>query len=122
MAVTIDELIKRREELQARKADLFDVETSIGTLTCRIPSAGLVAEAWDMKNSADGNAYLILQCCVEPNLKDRELLKTFKCSEPHEIATEIFLPGEVAKIAGHLLKLAGFEVNITSKIHNAVKN
>jgi len=122
MAVTISELISRREELQTRKAELYDVETSIGTLVCRIPSAGLVSEAWDMKSTAEGNKYLVFQCVVEPNLKDKELQKAFKASEPFDVVTEIFLPGEVSKIAGHLLKLAGFEGNITSKIHSEVKN
>ena len=121
MAVTINELIERREKLQTRKGELYDVETSIGEITCRIPSAALIAEAWDMRSNADGNKYLVFQCCMEPNLKDDELRRAYKCSEPFDIVTEIFLPGEVAKIAGHLLKLAGFEVNITSKIHNAVK-
>ena len=122
MAVTINELISRREEIAAQKAELYDVETSIGEITCRLPSAALIAEAWDMRNNAEGNAYLILQCCVEPNLKDRELQKAFKVSEPIDAVTAIFLPGEVSKIAGHLLKLAGFERNITSKLHDAVKN
>lgn len=122
MALTINELIARRDELKARKTELYDIETSIGEITCRVPDAALVSESWDMAKSADGNKNLVYQCCVEPNLKDRDLHKAFNCAEPFDIVTEIFQAGEVAKIAGELLRLAGFGANVTSKLHDAVKN
>lgn len=121
MAVSINELIARREEIKARKAELYDIETSVGEIVCKVPSAALVAESWDM-SSAEGNKNLVYQCCVEPNLKDKDLQSAFKCAEPFDVVDEIFLPGEVSKIAGQLLKIAGFTGNVTSKLHDKVKN
>ena len=115
MAITIAELIKKRSDIQAKKEALYDLETSVGTITCSVPDAALVAEAWDMQDTSEGNS------CVEPNLHDRELQEAYNCVEPFDIVTEIFQAGEVAKIAGHLLKLAGFNSNVTSKLHQSVK-
>ena len=121
MAITIAELIKKRSDIQAKKEALYDLETSVGTITCRVPSADIVADSWDMQNTSDGNKNLVFECCVEPNLHDRELQEAYNCVEPFDIVTEIFQAGEVAKIAGHLLKLAGFNSNVTSKLHQSAK-
>ena len=122
MAVSIAELIKKKGDIKAKKEALYDLETSVGTITCRVPDSALVAESWDMDSNSDGNKNLVFQCCVEPNLNDRELQEAYECSEPFDIVTAIFEAGEVAKIAGHLLKLAGFTGNVTSKLHTQIKN
>lgn len=122
MAISISELIAKRGDIKAAKAALYDLETSVGTITCRIPSADIVAESWDMQDTSDGNKNLVFHCCVEPNLRDKDLLEAYGCAEPFDIVTEIFQAGEVAKIAGHLLKLAGFNGNVTSKLHKKIKN
>ena len=122
MAVSVKDLITKREKIKAAKQTLYDVETSIGTITCRVPSIELISEVWDMKDSGDGNKQLVFQCCVEPNLKDKDLLEAYDVAEPFDIVSEIFKAGEVAKLAGHLLKLAGFTDNITSRIHKEIKN
>lgn len=121
MAITIAELIKKRDDIKAKKEALYDLETSVGTITCSVPDAALVAEAWDMQDTSEGNKHLVFSCCVDPNLSAKELLEAYDCSEPFDIVTEIFQAGEVAKIAGHLLKLAGFNGNVTSKLHQSVK-
>lgn len=122
MAVTISELISQKEAIRTRKSALYDVETSVGDIVCKLPDAALVAESWDMTSNAEGNKNLVYQCCIEPNLKDRELHKAFGVAEPFDVVEAIFMPGEIAKIAGHLLKLAGFNGNVTSKLHDAIKN
>ena len=121
MAVTISELIGKKSEIQTKKNALYDLQTSIGTITCRIPDMELVSESWDMQNSSDGNKHLVFNCCTEPNLRDSDLQEAYGCAEPYDIVSEIFQAGEVAKIAGHLLKLAGFNGNVTSKLHQSAK-
>lgn len=122
MAVTIAELISKRKDIATKKAALYDIETSIGEITCKIPDAALISDAWDMKNSADSNKYLVYSCCVNPNLHNDELLRSFEVSEPEDIVDELFQPGEIPKIAGFLLRTAGFDTNITGKLHKTLKN
>lgn len=120
MAVTISELIKKRDDIKAKKEALYDLETSVGTITCSVPDAALVAEAWDMQDTSEGNKHLVFSCCVDPKLTDKELLAAYDCSEPFDIVTEIFQAGEVAKIAGALLRLAGFTGSVATKLHETV--
>jgi len=122
MAITIQELIAQREQIKARKAELYDIETSVGTIVCRIPTAATIAECWDMQPASDGNKMLVFQSCVEPNLKDRDLKEAFDAAEPFDVVDAIFLPGEISKIAGQILKVAGFNNDVTSKLHVEVKN
>lgn len=119
--MTIAELIERKEEIAAKKKQLYDIETSVGVMTFKLPTIGLVTEAWDM-NARDGNKNLVYQCAAEPNLKNKELQKAYGVAEPFDIVEEIFMAGEVSKIAGQLLKLAGFGSDITATIHKEIKN
>ncbi len=119
--MTIAELIERKEEIAAKKKQLYDIETSVGTVTFKLPSISLVTEAWDL-SPREGNKNLVYQCAVEPNLKNKELQKAFGCAEPFDIVEEIFMAGEVSKIAGQLLKLAGFGSDITATLHKEIKN
>lgn len=124
MAVTIAELLAQREQIKARRHALYDIETSVGIITCSIPDAGLVSEAWDLSNNAEGNKYLVYQCVKEPNLKSEEVQKAFRNAgmEPFDVVDGIFQAGEISAIAGQLLKLAGFGGNITAKLHSKIKN
>ena len=119
--MTIAELIEKKEEIAAKKKLLYDIETSVGTVTFKLPSIGQVTEAWDL-NPRDGNKSLVYQCAVEPNLKNKELQKAFGAAEPFDVVEEIFMAGEVSRIAGQLLKLAGFGVEMAATIHKEIKN
>ena len=67
------------------------------------------------------NNYLVHACCIEPNLRDAELLKEFECKEPVEIVNKIFMIGEITSIADTLVKKAGFDkdnIEVVDKIKN----
>ncbi len=123
MAVTISELIGKKEEIRAKKKNLYDLETSLGDMTFKIPNAQLITESWDMQGTLEGNKYLIFECAVDPNLKDSELQRSFGCAEPLDIVEAIFQAGEISRIAGTLLTLANFKnEKIAHKLHREVKN
>lgn len=124
MAVaTIQELIARREAIAAKKKQLYELETSVGTIICRAPSAAILSEADSMSDRAsDSNAYLVYNCVVEPDLRNSELQKAYNTFDPLDIVGAIFQTGEIARIAGKLVELAGYKGKIASKIHEQVKN
>lgn len=120
MAVSIKELIERREEIAANKKTLYDLETSIGTITIKQPSRMLVSEAQDLETGAD--EYLILNTVVEPNLKDKSLQQTFECTVPTDIVERLFMAGEIGMIATKIIQCAGYRKDIKAEIHEAAKN
>lgn len=122
MAVSVADLIAKREEITAKKKNLFALETSIGDIIIKIPSVQVIADAWDMRNNVEGNQLLILECVIQPNLKDRELQNAFGCAEPIEIVPALFNSGEINRIAAVILDKAGFNENIKAKLYKEVKN
>lgn len=121
MAVTIEDLLNRKEEIQRGKKQQFDLETSIGTITVRMPKRSEVLETRGLKDS-DSDGYLIYQTVVEPDLSNRKLQQAYGCGEPTDIVTALFLPGEIPTLAVKIMELAGFSRNIESKVHEDLKN
>lgn len=124
MAVTtIEGLIAQREKIQAKRQRLWELTTSVGTIVVKAPTAAMFAEADALDKTSDGNAYLVYNCTVEPNLANAELHKAFGVFDPMEVVGAIFDAGEVARIAGKLLELSGYSKNqILAKIHEETKN
>lgn len=122
MAVTIAELISKKDEISASKKKHYAIETSIGEIICKLPTGGLVADAWSMTNTMEANKFVILNCCVEPNLKDSQLQKEFGCGEPLDIVAQIFQVGEISKLATLLMELAGFNKDLNHKVIADLKN
>jgi hypothetical protein len=119
MAISIAELIEKKEAIEAAKKAQYDVETSAGVMTCKLPSRTLVMESLNLD---DADSYIVVNCVVEPDLKDAKLLKAFGCMEPTDLPDKLFEPGEVAAISVKLMSLAGFRKNIRADIHETVKN
>ena len=69
MAVSISDLIAKREEIKERKAQKMTIMTSIGEVIAKKPTANLMAEALGLDEN--GDEYLVYNCIEEPNLKDR---------------------------------------------------
>ena len=57
MAVSIKELIAKKEALTQRKKQKYDIETSAGVLTVKMPSRAHVAELLKLE---DSDAHLII--------------------------------------------------------------
>lgn len=122
MAVSVADLIAKREEIAAKKKNLFALETSIGDIVIKIPSSKIIADVWDMRSNVEGNQLLILDCVVQPNLKDKELQNAYGCVEPIDIVPALFNSGEITRIAAVILDKAGFNENIKAKLYKEVKN
>lgn len=120
MAVSINELIAKKDELAGKKNELFDFDTSIGVITVKKPSKGMVAET--LEREQDNDEYMILNQVVTPNLKDRALQEAFGCVEPTDIVGKLFEPGEISAIAKEIIRTAGYGVDIKVKLHEELKN
>ncbi|MBR2182949.1 MAG: hypothetical protein IJ858_05955 [Acidaminococcaceae bacterium] len=116
MAVSVKDLIAKKEEIAAKKEATVDFVTSIGTVTVKKPTKSMVLES--IERDKTGDAYLILQQVVEPNLKDPALQEAYGCAEPLDIVEKIFLPGEIANLARAIMKTSGYGVDIVEDLKN----
>ncbi|MCI1750931.1 MAG: hypothetical protein LKI17_06375 [Megasphaera cerevisiae] len=120
MAVSIQDLIKQKEAILARKTETFDFTTSIGTIVVKKPTKAFVAEVLNLTEGAD--AYAILNSVIEPDLKSAELQKAYGCAEPTDIVEALFDAGEIPAIGTKIVQCAGYGVPIEAKVHDDVKN
>lgn len=119
--VSIQDLIKNKEKIQARKNKLYDLEIpDFGTVTIKQPTISLIMEAQNMESNSD--QYIIYETFVSPNLKDKELQKEFECTEPTDIVNKIFKIGEIAYIGRAIMECAGFNKDVKYKLHEELKN
>lgn len=119
MAISIAELIEKKEAIEASKKAKYDVETSAGTMTVKLPTRAFILEALALD---DPDSYIIVNSVVEPDLKDSKLLKAYGCLEPTDIVDKIFEAGEIGALSMHILKLVGNRKNIRSEVHEEAKN
>lgn len=122
MAVTIADLIARRDEIKNKRKDRYDIETSIGTITVKQPTLRLIDEAIKTQDGRQGDIELIFETTVEPNLKDKDLQQAYGCQVPSDIVPILFKAGEIGAIAGAIMRSAGFGNHIEAKIHEEIKN
>ena len=119
--VSVQDLIKNKEKIQARKNKLYDLEIpDFGTVTIKQPTIGLITEAQNMESNSD--QYIIYETFVSPNLKDKELQKEFECTETTDIVNKIFKIGEIAYIGRAIMECAGFNKDVKYKLHEELKN
>lgn len=118
MAISVKELIEQKEKIEGNKKTLYDIKTSIGTITVKQPTASFVADALDL---ADGNKLMVLDNVVEPNLKDKDLQKAYNCIEPTDIVEKLFKAGEVNHISLAIMNCAGYK-SVETKVHEELKN
>lgn len=120
MAVSIQELINQKDKIEQKKQETFDLDTSVGKLTVKKITKGLMAEI--MAITDDSDEYCILQTVVEPNLRDATLQQAYGCAEPTDIIGKLFDAGEIPAIARKISQLSGYGKDIESKVHEDVKN
>lgn len=121
MAVSIQELIDKQDEIKAGKNKTFDIETSVGVFRVKKLTASKLLEAGDMENG-EGDRYIIVESVVEPNLKDKKLMDTFGCLEPTDVPDKLLDPGEVTSVARKIMNLSGYGKDIKVKVHDEIKN
>ena len=119
--ITLDALLARKEQSKEDKnrknrRELY-IPSLDGTITIKPPTRATISEAKDADNDALADRYLVYECIVEPDLKDKRLQEAYGCAEPDEIVDRIFELGEVSKIALECMDMAGFNNSV-----EAVKN
>lgn len=120
--LTLDEMIRRKEQVMAAKKkpakrELY-IESLDGTITIAEQPRSMFADLQEM-SAADADAYAVLQSVVEPDLK--KLASEYGCAEPTEIVDIIFKAGEVAKIAGAIAEISGGNNNTVTTVRD-IKN
>lgn len=121
MAVSIADLIAKKEDIAKGKKAQYDIETSVGTLTVKKPTQSFISEMLALKEKQD--EYLILNMVVEPDLRDTQLQKTYECLEPTDIVGRLFDGGEIVAISKAIMKTAGYNSEeLQVKLHDTVKN
>ena len=120
MAVSIEELINEKEAIEARKKRQYDIETSAGTFTMKVPSKSFVAEAMGLSEGSD--EYLIYHCTVAPDLSDKKLQDAYGCMEPTDIVGKLLDPGEITAVAKKIMQCAGYGKEVRAELHEVVKN
>ena len=108
MAVTIADLIARREEFKNKRKERYDLETSIGTITIKQPTLKLIDEVLRISDGRQSDVELIYESVIEPNLKDKDLQQAYGCIAPSDIVPMIFKAGEIGSIATAIMKCTGF--------------
>ena len=58
---------------------------------------------------AKAKTLTVLEGIVEPDMRDKELLKQFKAVTPKEAINKIFLPGEIDRIYKKITELCGYD-------------
>jgi len=107
--LTLEELLKNKEELIKRKSKKQTKDLYIKSLNATITIQGMDdGMAKDIADMEDGDEYVVYNCVVSPNLKDKALQKEYGCVEPMEIVSQIFMDGEINSISLECAKLSGF--------------
>ena len=123
MAVTVADLIAQREQIKNKRKNTYDLETSIGTITVKQPTAKMIEENLKIEGGGrQSDIELIFDCVINPNLKDKDLQQAYGCTAPSDIVPMLFQTGEIGAIAAAIMRCAGYGKSIEYKIHEEVKN
>lgn len=68
--------------------------------------------------SRDSEVAILLAGCVEPDLKNEELLKKFGAPTPAELVKKMLLPGEVADLSMEVERLSGYRRTTIETLKN----
>jgi len=126
VVLSAKDLIKKRDLINKKKNKEIEIEVpETGTFVFRLPTLedyeDSEAYAKSRKKQTLANNYLLHACCLEPNLRDMDLLKEFDCKDPVDIVEKILMFGEISSIADILVKKAGFDKDnlaVVDKIKN----
>ncbi len=67
------------------------------------------------------NCFIIIENTLEPSFKDSESLNILNCSSPRQYLNKVLLSGEIAFLAGEIIKLSGFDRGV-EELSEDVKN
>lgn len=90
-----------------------DIELTVKALsgsryTELISSATGKGGSIDTSKVYDAHAMVVVSGCIEPNLKDKELMEYYKAVTPKDLAKILFPGGELIRISEKIGALSGF--------------
>lgn len=123
--ISIAELLKRKDEIKKshnKTANLY-INSLDSEIVIKAPDRKLAFELIAKAQAGDdtADAYAILQCVIDPNLKDSSLQEGLGVLSPLDVVDELFNAGEIAAISGHILQLSGFGSGV-QKVDDELKN
>lgn len=121
--LTLDELISKKTQIKEAKEKTAEkyVKSLGGTVTIKILDRAFISDCTEMENG-EGNALIVYEGIVEPNLKDSKLHEAYGINNPVDIVDAIFLPGEADSLSGEIVKLSGYDKNSIQDVVEEVKN
>lgn len=119
--LTLKDLIAKKEQVldSKKKTRNLYIKSLDGIITIEKPSIETIVDASKIDSGMESDKYLVYNCIIEPNLKDKELQKVYGCIEPSDIL-KIFEDGEISSIARECMNLAGYSgsVSVVDDIKN----
>lgn len=119
--LTLKDLIAKKEQVlnSKKKTRNLYIKSLDGIITIEKPSVETIIDASKIDDGVESDKYLVYNCIVEPNLRDKELQKAYGCVEPSDIL-KIFEDGEISAIAKECMNLAGYSgsVSVVDDIKN----
>lgn len=120
--ITLKELVERSDKIKNKKKETQElyVKSLDGTIIIQKPDRTLISEAWDMDEEDMGNAYIVYNSVISPNIKSEDLHKAYGIISPIDIVDEIFEPGEVEMLSRKIVEFAGYgnSVSIVEDVKN----
>lgn len=67
----------------------------------------------------DSDIHILLAGCVDPDLKDQQLMEKFGGATPADTVKRMLLPGEIADLSDAVERLSGYRRMTISEVKNA---
>lgn len=67
----------------------------------------------------DSDIHILLAGCVDPDLKDQQLMEKFVGATPADTVKRMLLPGEIADLSAAVERLSGYRRMTISEVKNA---
>lgn len=67
------------------------------------------------------NEELCINCCIYPNFKDAEAIKSLGCVSPSQYLNQVLRPGEIFNLAEQIRDLSGLDEDV-EELEEEVKN
>lgn len=116
--LSIQELLEKKGVLKDRQQENFTIDVKdVGAFEFRLPT---LAETEEMNGFSD--AYMVGMLMLNPNLSESVVLESFQAQTVGEVVEQMFLPGEIRRIAERILEKAGYSdnrVQIAKEVKNA---
>lgn len=115
--LTLDELIRRKVQIQEakrkrKKAEVF-IESLGGCITLIEPTKAMIKDIQNFDDVDEANRYAIYNCVIEPSLKSNALQEEFGCDEPYDIVEKLFKFNEITQLSQILNNMLDMDKGVT---------